>query len=425
MQKNIKKSLIIIPIMLALCLSFIGVKSYVIKYCLDNMETLNLGKKFINGNWYFFNAAGKIQTGIYVNNNIRYYSTKEGIMISNEWITNNNKKYYVKADSSLAVGNIIINGKMERFDDSGEYKGSAEMTENLFIKFLNVGSADCAYLKLPNGETALIDTGDVYTSSKLVSFLKEQDLKSKNGKLLIDYVIITHPHSDHIGGLTAVLDNFKVKKIYMLKLQEIEDWYCGIDLTKEDSDIMNLLKLDYDVYKDAIDYINKNELEITNSVQGEFIDENSILQFIQCDKNFELQPIKGEFLTDYWNNKSTIIYLNYGMLQVLFTGDIQFQAENDFVSNKLLNGLEVDILKVPHHGYNTSSSIDFLKYVKPEIGVISTSAECLNIDASKDESVHEASAYNNLLSTSVSIYETSENDEISIYATEENWNLEN
>ena len=314
---------------------------------------------------------------------------------------------------------------MESFDDSGEYNGCGKMTDNLFVKFLNVGNADCAYIKLPNGETALIDTGDVYTSSKLVSFLKEQDLKSKNGKPLIDYVIITHPHSDHIGGLTAVLDNFQVKKIYMPKIAEIKDWYCGIDLTKENPDIIKLLKPDYDVYKDTMDYIHKSGIEITNTVQGQFIDENNILQFIQSDKDFEPRPIRAEFLNDYWNNKSLIVYLNYGDLQVLFTGDIQSRAEKNFVVNKLLNGLEVDVLKVPHHGCDTSSTIDFVRYVKPEFGIISRSADSINVDTLKDENVSENSAYNNLLSTGVSIYETSEKDGVSIYATEENWNLEN
>jgi competence protein ComEC len=425
MQKNKVKTLILLPIMLALCFSFAEVKSYVTKDYLNNEGRVTLGKNFVDNNWYFFDVAGKLQTGIYDYNNKRYYSTNEGVMVANEWITLDNKKFYVKADSSLAVGNIIINGKMESFDDSGEYKGSGKMTDNLFIKFFNIGNADCAYIKLPNGETALIDTGDVNNSSKVVSFLKEQDLKSKNGKPLIDYVILTHPHSDHMGGLTAVLDNFQVKKVYLPKITETEDWYAGMDLTKENPDTIESLKLDYDMYKDIVNYINKNGIESTTTVKGQFIDENNILKFIQSDKDFEPKPIRGEALLDYWNDKSAIVYLNYGDLQVLFTGDMQWRSETDFVVNKLLNGSEVDVLKVPHHGYDTSSTIDFLRYVNPEFGVISRSAENINLDTLKSEKGRENSAYNNLLSTGVSIYETSEKDGVSIYATEENWNLEN
>lgn len=151
MQKNIIKAPILIPIMFALCFLFIGVNSYVTKYYLNNEGKVTFGKKFINNNWYFFDMSGKLQTGIYDYNNKKYYSTYEGVMVSNDWITSDNKKYYVTADNSLAVGNIIINGKMESFDACGEYKGPGKMTDYLFIKFLNVGNADCSYIKLPNG----------------------------------------------------------------------------------------------------------------------------------------------------------------------------------------------------------------------------------------------------------------------------------
>lgn len=181
MQKNIIKTLILIPIIFALCFSFIGINSYVTKDHLNNEGRVTFSKKFINNNWYSFDMSGKLQTGIYDYNNKKYYSTNEGIMVSNEWITIDSKKYYVKVDHSLAVGNIIINGKMESFADSGEYKGPGKMTDYLFIKFLSVKNADCSYIKLQNGETILIDTGDFNHSGKVVNFLKEQDLKSKNG----------------------------------------------------------------------------------------------------------------------------------------------------------------------------------------------------------------------------------------------------
>lgn len=425
MQKSIIKIPILIPIILALCFLSICINSYFTKSNISVNDSFTLTKTFINNRWYCFDENGKLQTEIYEHNNKKYYSTKDGVMVANQWITIDNKKYYVKADSSLAVGNIIINGTMESFNDSGEYKGIGKMTDYLFIKFLNIGNADCAYIKLPSGEKVLIDTGDSKNSAKVVSFLKEQDLKNYNGKPLIDYIILTHPHGDHMGGLITILDNFNVKKVYLPNIPETKDWYAGMDLTKETSYIIESLKQDYDMYKDIVDYINKNKINTETISKNQFIDENNILQFIQSDKEFEPKPIRGESLIDYWNDRSAIIYLNYGDLKVLFTGDMEWRSEKDFTENKLLKGSEVDVLKVPHHGYDTSSTIDFLRYVKPSFGVISRSAENINVDPLKYKNIDENYAYNNLISTGVRIYETSVKDGVSIYATKENWNLEN
>jgi len=83
------------------------------------------------------------------------------------------------------------------------------------------------------------------------------------------------------------------------------------------------------------------------------------------------------------------------------------------------------VLKVPHHGYDTSSTIDFIRYVKASFGVISRSVDSINGDSFKNNDISKNSAYTNLISSGVNIYETSEKDGVSIYATEENWNIEN
>ena len=97
------------------------------------------------------------------------------------------------------------------------------------------------------------------------------------------------------------------------------------------------------------------------------------------------------------------------------SGDIEWTAEKDFMVNELLNGNTVDILKVPHHGHDTSSTIDFLRYVNAKLGVISRSKE----------SIEKNIAYNNLIQAGVTIFETSDKDGVVVYATADNWNLEN
>ena len=387
------------------------------KFYLNDEGIMAIGKKYINNNWYFFGTDGDLQTGFYNNNKKQYYSNKDGIMAANEWITSkSNNKYYVKADSGLATGKTIINDKMEEFNSNGIYIGSTQMEDHLFIKYLSVGDADCAFIKLPNGETALIDTGDVNTSEKVIDFLKKQELKTEDGKGIIDYIIITHGHSDHIGGLASVLDNFKAKKVYMPSDAKMKDWYSDVKVTTESAASIEMMKTDYDVYNDAVKAMKDKNIDFIDTKNGEYIDKNKILQFVQSDKNFG--GIGAEKISQYYwgiNENSAIVYLNYGDLQALFAADMEWNSERDFWKSDLLNGRDVDVLKVPHHGNDTSSTGYFIEYLKADIGIISRAGE----------SIKKNTAYGNLISGGVSVYETSAKDGLSIYATPENWTVQN
>ena len=385
------------------------------KYYLNDEGIMAQGKKYIDDNWYFFGTSGALQTGIYGYKGKDYYSDKDGIMGANEWINTKVYKYYVKADSSLATGNAIIDNVMEKFDSNGRYLGPGQMEDHLFIKYLSVGDADCAFIKLPSGETALIDTGTPETAQKVIDFLNEQDLKKEDNKGVIDYIIISHAHSDHIGGLASILDNFKVKKVYLPDSAIMKDWYSNVKVTAENADNVQMMKTDYEVYNDAVKAMKDKDMDFINPKRGEFIDNNKILQFVESDKNFG--PIGSDPITaNYWgiNENSDIVYLNYGDLHALFTADMEWNSEKDFWTSNLLNGRDVNVLKVPHHGHDTSSTADFIRYLKPDIGIISRAAE----------SIEKNTAYNNLISNGVSVYETSAKDGVSIYATEENWTVQ-
>jgi glucan-binding YG repeat protein/beta-lactamase superfamily II metal-dependent hydrolase len=386
------------------------------KYYLSDEGTMTVGKKYIDNKWYFFAQDGTLRTGFYYNNGKLYYSTNDGEMGTNQWVKTKTNKYYVKADSSIATGYAIINNEEEQFDSNGKYIGPTEMKDHLFIKYLSVGDADCEFIKLPSGETALIDTGTPETSEKVVDFLKQQDLKQEDGKGVIDYIIITHGHSDHIGGLATILNNFKVKKVYTPDIAKMKDWYLNVQETAENNNTVEIMKTDYLIYQDAVKAMKEHNIEFTNTKKGEFIDKDKVLQFVQSDKDFGSigsEKIAGE----YWglNENSAIVYLNYGDLQALFAADMEWNSEKDFWTSDLLNGRKIDVLKVPHHGRDTSSTSDFIAYLKPTVGIISRAKESIN----------ENAASKNLITNGVSLYETSAKDGVSITATQDNWILEN
>lgn len=411
-------------------------------YYFNQYGQMAIYKRLINNNWYFFNSKGQLQKGFYNYNDKKYYSDKDGIMVVNEWVNTKKHKYYIKADSSVAIGSLYLNGVMENFNSNGYYEGSDKNDNNyLFVQYLNVGNADCAFIRLPSGETVLIDTGDTTTSKTLINFLNNQNLKTEffqsnnkktsdigqvvknninrtaNGKGVIDYVVLTHPHSDHIGGMIELMKNFNIGKIFIPKYFEMKDFASGLNDTTYSKEQKDIMSYDYKVYKETIDAINKNGISLTEADTNSFIDSENFLQFIQANKDYpSLQATNLYQEYALLNNNSAIVYLNYYDLQGLFAGDIEWGAENDFFNRKALNEKEVDVLKVPHHGNSGSSSYIFIEYVKPTIGVISRAKESVSTDNA---------AYNTLTTYGVSLYETSSNKNgISLYSTKDNWNIE-
>lgn len=198
-----------------------------------------------------------------------------------------------------------------------------------YVSFLNVGNGDCAFLEL-SGHTAMIDSGgSEYTDiaeNVIIPYL------NRNGTSKIDTAFITHYHNDHSGAYQKLIEEERIKTIVLPE---------GIDVDGTMSVIVQSAK--------------------KHGVNVVFIKDKSKISFAD-DIYIETMLIK----IDNDENNSMVYKLTYGNEKVLFTGDIGVPAEE-----LLLKGyIDCDILKVPHHGSDTSGSEGFIRAVNPEAAVV-------------------------------------------------------
>jgi competence protein ComEC len=211
--------------------------------------------------------------------------------------------------------------------------------QNLKITVIDVGQGDSILIRTPS-KTTLIDTGDLPARDKLISYIKSQGIST------IDNLIITHPHSDHLGGAAAVLDSFTVKQVYD------SGQAVGSSLQRQ-----------------FLNKIKQKNIAFQVLAAGDQVDigGGAAYKILAPEK----PPISG---TDSdINNNSIVAKLIYGSFSMLLTGDAE-QEEEARLLKSYGTELKSTVLKVGHHGSHTSSSPAFLKAVSPEIAVISVGA---------------------------------------------------
>jgi beta-lactamase superfamily II metal-dependent hydrolase len=203
-------------------------------------------------------------------------------------------------------------------------------SSNLKVHFIDVGQGDSILIQCPNGSDILVDAGVPAEGSIVVDYLKDQGVST------LYAIVETHPHEDHIGGLSNVINSFTIKNVYATK---------ATSTTKTYTNLQNLIK-------------DKN-LPVTNITYGVTIPAD-----ISVSMTF-LSPIRTSY-SDL-NDWSGVLKVQYGDVSFLLMGDASTNVEGDLLS-KCKDELPSTVLKVGHHGSSTSSS--FLDVVKPQYAVI-------------------------------------------------------
>jgi competence protein ComEC len=214
----------------------------------------------------------------------------------------------------------------------------------LKIYFVDVQQGDCTLIRTPYGKNIIIDGGEGnsekydYGEKVVYPYLLDRRIKK------IDYLVASHADSDHMGGLIYILENMKVNHILI-----------GI----QPQNSKQLEKLIY--------IANKKNVKIVTLKHGDEI---------KIDKDVKIQvlfPVKNNLISENsLNNNSLVFKLQYNKFSMMFTGDIEKIAENELVNLYEHNTsvIKTTILKIAHHGSNSSSSKEFLEIVSPQIAVI-------------------------------------------------------
>ena len=249
--------------------------------------------------------------------------------------------FKLKGKTFLSAALIIpfVFASLSFFDAGADHsKGRLE------VNFLSVGQGESMFISFPNGKAMLIDGGGFYNNSFDTGKMIIRPYLLTRGIKKIDYLVLTHPHPDHMYGLLHLLKEFEIGEFWLAEGPLIDDIQKNImDIAQKKGIKKRLLS---DDTADMI--IGGAKIEILNPTLGfsEGDDDNSRI-----------------------NNQSIVMRLAYGDIAFMLTGDLEIEGEKKI----LLDGrsIKADVIKVPHHGSLTSSSSEFLKEVSPGYAVFS------------------------------------------------------
>ncbi|MBU3110853.1 MBL fold metallo-hydrolase [Clostridium lacusfryxellense] len=210
-------------------------------------------------------------------------------------------------------------------------KTNLNLENNMVTHFIDVGQGDCILIQV-NNKNLLIDSGTTDSRKKLIKYLKKNNIKK------LDYVVATHPHEDHIGGMASVIKAFDIGMFYAPKATATSESFVDMILA-----------------------LRSKSIKINISAPTISLDLGPSTSCVMLSPNSTTY--------ENVNNYSCVIKVSYKSSTYLFMGDAEELVEHELIKNGY--DLKAQVLKVGHHGSKTSSSQEFLNIVSPEISIIS------------------------------------------------------
>lgn len=272
-----------------------------------------------------------------------------------------NKKL-VTAIASLLAFILLGYFGMSSAKKSDDINKNLQTDGTIVVNYIDVGQGDSEFIQLPDGKCMLIDAGEAYAGSIVAEKI------AGLGYTKIDYLVATHPHADHIGGMKEIVQKFDIGEIYMPKA-----------------------KANTKTFQNLLLAISDKGLSIHTAKAGTVI-------FSSDDLLIELlAPVSSSY--DNLNNWSAVVRIEYGSNSFMFMGDAEELPENEILETYPKNKLKTDVLKVGHHGSSTASSQQFVSAVLPRYAII---------EVGKDNSYNHPhyEAVNNLSSSGAEIFRT-------------------
>ncbi len=252
---------------------------------------------------------------------------------------------------------------------AGGYETEVTQFDALKVSFLDVGQADCIIIELPDGKNMIIDSGDFASDQDVISeFTTANDIDT------FHYLLLTHQDRDHVGNMDWVLENYKVNFIFRPNNYSSHSLASGLPAE----------------FNPVID--EDGAYVSTSAAYAEFLvaayNEGCTVELFNKDSDFTNTMILGEekktytfdFLTpiavreqvkyDNPNDYSPIFVLEYAGRTIMFNGDAEEEALEEYLTTYTNSYKNIDVLKVGHHGSYNATSAEFLTAVDPEIAVV-------------------------------------------------------